>query len=378
MMRRIFVVSLTVLAGFVPGVVSAATLSLSPSVVTIPVGETVTMSVLLDPEDDRVNTVQGEIHFSTAALELLSVSTADSTIVYWGRSPTAESPGRVTFLGGVPNPGVSGSRANVFDLTVRGRSEGTQAVTIESAVILADDGLGSDVLTSVSNAAVIVQPVTAGTPDDPTDATDTPAVTGLDNDSLPRIMSFPSKANLLEELQVAGTAYGGDRVEIKLGTETAGVLELPDVDGARARLGILTPMNWSTKVTAPLRGGAYEVKIDSIAPDGTRRSSAVQTLNVNSAQIVVGASTLPTLVFVPSLAAVILALIVGNVLVVTRLFASLQKSRHVFQRIDRDLIALRARVDDHVTTTAELDRMIDNIESEIPHRRRPAESLPRE
>lgn len=381
MRRRLWLWAIVIAVGSVPTLASAASLSLAPTTVTIPAGETVTISLLLDPETDRVNTVQGAVNFSTVGLELISVSTTDSAIVYWGRSPTSETPGRVTFLGGIPNPGVSGDRANLFDVTVRGRLEGSYPMTIEAATVLADDGEGTDVLTVVSNATVVVQAPPVSTTDVPSiddSPTDAPVVTGSAFDALPRVVAVPSNANLLETFQVAGTAYAGDRVEIKLGTNTLSALELPDVDGARAQLGILTPVNWTTEVTAPLRPGAYEFKIESVAPDGTRRSSAVQTLTVHGSQIAVGQTVLPTAVFFPAVLAVVFAVVVGNVLVIGRLLRASRRAAGIFQRVDRELVALRARVDAHTATTAELDQLIDAIDAELPPRRRPAEHLPRD
>ena len=141
----------------------AATLGLSPASATIGVDSTITEAVLVSSTDQAMNAISGTISFPANLLQVVSVSKANSVLSLWVQDPVfSNTDGTISFSGVVPNPGYTGSRGQVFSVQFRGKRAGTAAVLFSpSPQVLANDGNGTDILTS-TNAATIT--IIASTP----------------------------------------------------------------------------------------------------------------------------------------------------------------------------------------------------------------------
>jgi hypothetical protein len=135
--------------------VEAASLYLSPASGNFYKNENFTVSVLVD-SDTAINAVQGTISFPTGDLGVIEVrSDGDSMVDLWVRKPSFSNSGalgNVYFEGVVLNPGFTGSRGRILDIVFRVKKEGSAEVGFSDSSVLANDGLGTNVLTSNGKA----------------------------------------------------------------------------------------------------------------------------------------------------------------------------------------------------------------------------------
>lgn len=130
----------------------AATLSFSPSSKAVDVGDIINVSVYLNTANQAVNNVDAVINFPKDLLEIVSVSKSGSVFSIWVEEPTFSNSGRISFNGGIPNPGFNGASGKMIGIVFKAKSKGNASVVISSASIRANDGLGTDVLTGTGQA----------------------------------------------------------------------------------------------------------------------------------------------------------------------------------------------------------------------------------
>lgn len=132
---------------------NAATLGFSPSSGTYKAGETFSVSVVVNTENKSINAVSANIIFPTSLLRVVSVSKSDSVINYWVQEPSfSNTNGTINLEGVIVNPGFTGSSGKVLRITFEAKSSGVSDVKYEISSVLANDGLGTNVL-SVANKA---------------------------------------------------------------------------------------------------------------------------------------------------------------------------------------------------------------------------------
>ncbi len=140
--------------------VQAASLYFSPAVGSYDVGKTLTASVFVSSLDKSINAVSGSISFPTDKLEALSVSKVGSVISLWVQEPFFSNSGAiVNFEGIVLNPGFTGSAGKIITATFRVKAAGTASVAFSSGSVLANDGVGTNILTGFGNAQFYFQEV---------------------------------------------------------------------------------------------------------------------------------------------------------------------------------------------------------------------------
>lgn len=144
------------LFGFAP-VVSAATLSLVPASVSVPVGGTLTLSIVVSSGDQSMNAASGVLSFPTDRLSVVSISKTSSIFSLWVQDPSfSNADGTVNFEGVVLNPGFSGSSGRIMSVTMRAKAPGAAHVSFSSGSVLANDGQGTNILTGLGSAEVSV------------------------------------------------------------------------------------------------------------------------------------------------------------------------------------------------------------------------------
>ncbi|MEK7639985.1 MAG: cohesin domain-containing protein [Patescibacteria group bacterium] len=134
--------------------VQAATLGIAPSSATMRVGETKSFSLTVNSATQAMNASQGKLTFPTDKLQVMSVAKG-SLFKYWTDEPAySNSNGTVTFGGGLPTPGFTGSGRAVITVTFRAKASGTATLSYTSGAILANDGTGTNILTGYGSATV--------------------------------------------------------------------------------------------------------------------------------------------------------------------------------------------------------------------------------
>ncbi len=135
---------------------SAATLSISSNSASVASGSTIRFSILINSGGVAINNASASISFPTDKLEVVSISKG-SVFSLWAEEPTtSKSAGVITFNGGVPTPGYSGSGGTVISINARAKAVGQASLSFSSASILANDGLGTNVLSGTTGRTITI------------------------------------------------------------------------------------------------------------------------------------------------------------------------------------------------------------------------------
>ncbi|OGZ31540.1 MAG: hypothetical protein A3H02_02420 [Candidatus Niyogibacteria bacterium RIFCSPLOWO2_12_FULL_41_13] len=145
---------LFIVFGVLPATAEAATLYFSPSSGTHAIGAPFTVSVYISSADQAINAASGVISFPTDKLLVESISKSSSVFSLWVQEPSfSNSAGTVNFEGIVLNPGYIGSVGKVLTLNLRAKSAGLASLNFSSGSVLANDGKGTNILTSLGSAS---------------------------------------------------------------------------------------------------------------------------------------------------------------------------------------------------------------------------------
>ena len=136
-----------------------ASLFISPSAKSYVVGQTFTITLNVSA-DLAINAVEGNLVYPPDKLEALSVSKANSIISLWVNEPIiSPNSGNVYFAGVILNPGYKGPGGKILSVNFRVKAPGDAYVTVAiGSSILANDGAGTQVLSSISGGRYKLEP----------------------------------------------------------------------------------------------------------------------------------------------------------------------------------------------------------------------------
>lgn len=147
-----------------PHGVHAASLYLSPSSENVTVGQTLVVTVGVSSPNQAMNAVSGDVSFPTGQLQVSSISETPSIISLWVRNPSftnSAGAGDVHFEGIVLNPGFTGSAGVIIRIVFQVVDVGNAPVSFSDGSILANDGSGTNILSSLGAADFSVTPGTS-------------------------------------------------------------------------------------------------------------------------------------------------------------------------------------------------------------------------
>lgn len=169
----------------IPQSTSAATASLyfSPDAASKTVGDSVTVTLKVNSGGVAINAAEGAITFSTDVLQVKSISRSGSVFSLWPVEPSfSNKNGRVSFSGGKPNPGYTGTGGTLFTVVFTAKAAGTTRLALTGAHVLANDGLGTDIIGAVGSATIKVAAASAPPPaPPPSPTTPEPVITSTTN-----------------------------------------------------------------------------------------------------------------------------------------------------------------------------------------------------
>jgi hypothetical protein len=134
-----------------PARAAGASLYLSPASGTFFVGSTFDVSVFVNTGGEDVNAVEVNLKFDPTKLQVASPTAGKSFIEVWVAQPTySNTKGTMSFMGGVPTPGINTSAGLVSTVTFRAISQGeTSVLFLDSSKVLRNDPDGTNILTSI-------------------------------------------------------------------------------------------------------------------------------------------------------------------------------------------------------------------------------------
>lgn len=141
---------------------NAATLYFSPSSGNFSVGNILTASVFVNTQGEAINNTDAVINFPAGLLDVVSVSKSGSIFSLWVEEPAfSNSAGTISFNGGLPTPGYSGTAGKMLSIVFRVKKAGSASLIFSSAAVRANDGYGTDVLQSRGQAQFTLKAVEA-------------------------------------------------------------------------------------------------------------------------------------------------------------------------------------------------------------------------
>jgi hypothetical protein len=144
---------------FGPKAALASMLYFSPSSGNQTAGNILNVSVYVNTQGKAINNAEASIRFPTALLEVVSISKSGSIFTLWVEEPRfSNSAGTISFNGGLPTPGFTGSAGRVVTIAFRVKSAGSASLLFTSGAVRANDGLGTDVLSSMGTATFTISP----------------------------------------------------------------------------------------------------------------------------------------------------------------------------------------------------------------------------
>jgi hypothetical protein len=150
----------------IPASVSAATVYLQSSRDSISVGDTAIVTVKIDADTDTINSVEGDIVFSTSTKGDLTIQQSDvagSVFSLWPETPSVSQNGSdIFFVGGIPG-GFSSNDATVFKIIVQAKTAGSVMITPQNISAYANDGKGTQVPIETKDLVINISPHKAGT-----------------------------------------------------------------------------------------------------------------------------------------------------------------------------------------------------------------------
>ncbi|MBI3420534.1 MAG: hypothetical protein HY006_00540, partial [Candidatus Sungbacteria bacterium] len=136
-----------------------ATLYLHPSLRSYTIGSVATIDVNVNTGGQAINAAQGVLSFDTNAFEVTGLSKSGSIFTLWTQDPNvSKSEGTIEFGGGVPSPGFTGSSGKLFTISMKVKATGTGGVSWLSGAVLANDGQGTNILTSMTGGTYTLNP----------------------------------------------------------------------------------------------------------------------------------------------------------------------------------------------------------------------------
>jgi len=135
-----------------------ASLFLSPGSGQYQVGSTFQVKVKTDSKGTPINAAEAKVSFSQDMLEVRSISKEGSIFKLWPEEPVfSNSKGEVSFKGGVPG-GFTGEGV-IVSFSFKAKKIGEAKVLLSQAKVLAADGRGTDILSSIQGATFSITEV---------------------------------------------------------------------------------------------------------------------------------------------------------------------------------------------------------------------------
>lgn len=259
-MRRfipfVFLVALT----FAPFSVLAATLSVSPSTGSFTEGQRVIVNIQVS-SDVAMNAASGVLVFPT---DLLSVEYVNkgSVLNFWVTEPSYSNAGGTVKFEGVSLSGFQGNNGSVLTVAFRAKKSGSAQVKFQTGQILANDGQGTDITSSMSGGVyTIAKAAQRPAPEPVEEAVPEPVE--------PQIVKSPE---LIPPVIALGAQQGLPAIMGESAYAKSDVLlNFTSGDGSKVFITGTTDGDGSFAIVVPkvLRSGSYHVTAVIVMPNGT-------------------------------------------------------------------------------------------------------------
>jgi hypothetical protein len=133
-------------------------LYVAPEIGSYVVGDTFTVSVFADSGGETVNAAEAELTFNPTHLRVESVSTEGSILTSWSTQPTFSNEEGVVKFSGWTKERFSGKDGLLVTITFTALTTAQSNAYLAAGAILAADGRGSNIITSMKSGVYTVSP----------------------------------------------------------------------------------------------------------------------------------------------------------------------------------------------------------------------------
>lgn len=116
-------------------------------------GSNVTLDIKVRSSDQAINAVSGTVNFPSDMLRIVSISRDNSILNIWTHDPNIQR-NKISFEGVILNPGYQGSNGSIFHITFEAQKRGVATVSFSDGAVLANDGLGTNVLGALNGTSL--------------------------------------------------------------------------------------------------------------------------------------------------------------------------------------------------------------------------------
>lgn len=270
-MQRIFIFAVAMFF-LACGSVHAATLQINSDSATLSPGSITMLSVVLNSEGVAINNAEAKIVFPTDLLEVVSINKNSSIFSLWVEEPVySNSTGIITLNGGIPAPGFTGQNGTVISVVFKAKAAGKADLIFSDAAVRANDGLGTDVLSSKQGKSLVIINKEPTTPV-------SPATTAESSATLALQITSPTHTNQdywykdRDPLFRWNIPTGADAIQTAIDNNTKGVPRVMYVPPIKERsVTDLEDGIWYFKARARIGGewgpiATYVARIDSTIP----------------------------------------------------------------------------------------------------------------
>jgi len=141
----------------------AADLYILPSNKDLNVGDNLNIAVYVDSVDQAMNAVSFRISYPEDLLRFVSLSKTGTIINLWVQEPKGGN-GEVFAEGIVLNPGFTGSRGKILNITFKALNSGKADINFISGAVLANDGLGTNILKNMKGGSYAISEISIAKP----------------------------------------------------------------------------------------------------------------------------------------------------------------------------------------------------------------------
>lgn len=135
-----------------------ATLRFQPEVNVFDLNEEQTIRLKVDTGSETINTIGVVVNYDPAAISVDQLITDHSICSIFVERIVDNDNGQLTITCGMPSPGFSGQGGIIAELVVHPKQSGMFSLRYqEDSVVLAHDGLGTDVLRKVANGSYLAE-----------------------------------------------------------------------------------------------------------------------------------------------------------------------------------------------------------------------------
>lgn len=136
---------------------ASATLYLTPSSGTHVINSNFTVTVKVNSDGAPINAAEGTLTYDRERLIVVGISKAGSIFNLWTVDP-ADRGGSISFGGGIPMPGYTGSSGTLFSVTFKAIKVDGAQISFSSGAVLANDGKGTNILASMGSGRYTISP----------------------------------------------------------------------------------------------------------------------------------------------------------------------------------------------------------------------------